>query len=42
MYPTVTLTPDDRFVDDADDAPEALDVKHKPIDRLVALLAAPW
>ena len=40
MYPTVTLTPDDRYVDD--DAPEALDVKHEPIDRLVALLAAPW
>ena len=41
MYPTVTLTPDDRFVDDVD-APEALDIKHRPIDRLVALLAAPW
>ena len=41
MYPTVTLAPDDRYVDD-DDAPEAPDVKHEPIHRLLDLLAAPW
>ena len=42
MYPTIYLTPDPAVDPDDTEVPDRLDVKRRPIDRLVADLTRPW